>query len=133
MNLSKEFKEQVIQAAIKTYNQGQRCIAADRITCLYSDGKGNRCAVGWMLSEETVREVGDFKGSVKGLNSKGYTNYTYEELTLLSQLQETHDESKGDNFQKEFLFRLEFRLPWVYEALIKHIGEQDNETISSKS
>lgn len=83
-------------AVSKIVEQGGRCLNAIG-GCVYSDGEGNHCGVGWLLDEEN--EVLMNRGvTAKALAQKYPTlipNLIKENLPVMAILQSFHDRPKG--------------------------------------
>lgn len=52
-------------AVLKIVGQGGKCLS-DEGNCAYGDGRGNHCAVGWLLDEEDG-DLMSYRGTVNGL------------------------------------------------------------------
>ena len=79
-------------AVKKIVEQGGRCMAGR--DCAYADGKGNHCAIGWLLPENTSQEVWDYVGDVEGLivqRAPDLPEVVEKNLGTFKRLQDFHD------------------------------------------
>lgn len=94
-------------AVYKIAEQGKRCIKESSDMCLYSDGEGNHCAIGWLLDHED-KELMEVEGSVRGI-IKDFEDripkLIRQHLYQFTALQELHD---AGPYEREFMLtRLE--------------------------
>lgn len=84
--------------------QGKRCVDPnlDYTSCLYSDGEGNHCGIGWLLNEKTcddsMKALGNLEFLIQGhLRHEDDTlaNHLSESITTYSLLQRVHDSDSG--------------------------------------
>lgn len=66
--------------------QGKRCMGD--FSCLYDDGNGNHCAIGWLLPDK----FGDFDSWIYNLRDKGLLpDVIHANIDLFGLLQSFHD------------------------------------------
>ena len=84
------------EMAAKLIAQGKPCVTSNGDSCAYTDGKGNHCAIGWLLPDsdyikdymETITTmVANFSNEKLGSNA----SFLKEHVKELSQLQMLHD------------------------------------------
>lgn len=79
-------------AVKKIVEQGGMCMSGG--DCVYSDGHGRHCAVGWLLPESSPDEVWDHVGDVHNLvehNRSALPDIITENIPVLMILQSFHD------------------------------------------
>jgi len=98
-------------AVKKIVQQGGQCMFShdddEKPLCAYSDGKGNHCAVGWLLDHDCA-ELMTYKGSIQSIHDIYlYTNKDFpipqlilDEIYFFSMLQDFHDEKTARNRKK---------------------------------
>ena len=95
-------------AVEKIVSQGGRCftegIDGDGV-CAYGDGKGNHCAIGWLLDHDD-KELMQFEGSVMSLAEEGLiTDLMADNIEVFVVLQDFHD-SYEPRFRAKWLHQL---------------------------
>lgn len=88
----------------KLVKQGGRCIEPTTGLCLYGDGKGNHCGIGYLLDEDNEKLMG-FSGNVISLS--GWLGgivpqIIHDNVKFFSHFQTLHDTKLGCN-RKYFL------------------------------
>lgn len=98
-------KREIIEETIKFYNSNNRAVQ-DRSTCKYLTDDGKMCAVGRCLTDEDVRNVGDFQGDVdslvkafKSLDEMLKPEYRGHDQQFWRTLQTLHDDP--DNWNED--------------------------------
>ena len=94
-------------AVYKIVEQGKQCNAEGGYKCLYSDGKGNHCAVGWLLDHED-KELMEVDGSIRGIVKDSrfrIPKLIRQHLYQFTALQDLHD--AGPYERELMLTRLE--------------------------
>jgi len=102
-------------------NQGERCVGV--VGCVYGNGRGQHCAVGWLLPEDP--ELMQFKGPLHDLivEQTGLgpnESFLKKNVKFLDYIQSLHD-AKTKRYRKRIVGRVseEFDLdmtawqPWV--------------------
>ena len=80
-------------AVYKIVEQGKQCTAEGTNMCLYSDGEGNHCAVGWLLDhedKELMAQEGSVRGILKDFEGR-IPKLIIQHLYEFTALQELHD------------------------------------------
>jgi len=83
--------------------QGKQCVDRDDY-CVYSNGKGNHCAIGWLLQD--VAEAFTFTGSIDQLEMaypEALPEVVKENLSTFCILQKFHD--KKSYWEREFALK----------------------------
>jgi len=81
----------------KLVKQGTRCVTGDG-NCTYDDGRGNHCAIGWLLKAPVPE---DYKRrTLNRLPADILPELVSENLTIFGTLQDFHDSSTV--FGREF-------------------------------
>lgn len=86
---SPTFTNMVVQACIKTWIQGERCVNNEHEdNCMYQSGC-NRCVVGHMMTDDEIAEFEKFGGGIRGLVDNGWRTGKLDddEIELLKDLQ----------------------------------------------
>ena len=83
-------------AVNKIVEQGKKCVLAKQ--CVYSDGEGNHCAVGWLL-DKTNSKLMEATGGIRNLIeapdiSEHIPNLIKDNLCVFISLQSFHDSHK---------------------------------------
>jgi hypothetical protein len=84
-----EIFDKVATALIK---QGAPCLDTNGLCSYYNHG--NRCAIGWLVDEETAKSFEDTCGGsgVEIINTKFDIGFISDNLDFLTLLQDAHDE-----------------------------------------
>jgi len=122
-------KETVINAIKRLMVQGEQCLVDGKDShCLYyKDGK--RCIVGWMLTEDSAKELKENELGVSRIPDHHFIASfgkvpEKKEMALLKELQSIHDSSNYYDFYGSFKRFTEKsvavkRLPkWVLEGFV---------------
>ena len=94
-------------AVYKIVEQGEQCTTEGTNMCLYSDGEGNHCAVGWLLDPED-KELMEVEGSVKGIVKEfkdRIPKLIIQHLYEFTALQELHDARPDERADKLILLQ----------------------------
>lgn len=84
-------------AVRKIVEQNYRCVQQDDITgkveCMYSDDEGGHCAIGWLLPEETLKQLNGYVGDVGMMMAEDVElpEIIRENTGAFMKLQEFHD------------------------------------------
>jgi hypothetical protein len=85
-------------AVFKIVEQGGQCLSGKN-NCVYGDGSGNHCAVGWLLddSDEQLMNCGDAVIDLCAvyINSDGVPSVIQNNLVAFDRLQGFHDTGKA--------------------------------------
>lgn len=79
-------------AVQRIVKQGHRCMERGSDSCVYSDGQGNHCAVGWLFPEDKV--LMEFEGTIDDYVydwEHDVNDWIKENVRILRQLQVFHD------------------------------------------
>jgi len=107
----KTFQQVLDEITDKLEAQGKRCM--DVYSCLYSDGEGNHCAVGWLLSE-TVTLRGDAKTLTETYPDLGENDaFIREYTTELTYVQAIHD--GACSYSKESLNKMGYNVERLFQ------------------
>ena len=94
-------KLEIIDETVAFYETDPSRRAEENNSCLYTDSRGNRCALGRYFTPEMLEATGDFKGSFKTLLAKldrdpddevFLPEYRGHDLEFWEELQAFHDE-----------------------------------------
>jgi hypothetical protein len=83
------------EIAGRLIKQGKKCTANDDNSCVYGDGEGNHCGIGWLL-DSTSKEVMSFVGNITSLltdhDHLGINDaFLREHQSILGDIQLLHD------------------------------------------
>jgi hypothetical protein len=104
-------REAIDYTMAKIIGQGKSCRAHPidpenpnmTLSCVYGDGKGNHCAIGWLLDEDDEKAM-NFRGTLKSLLEREdeqdkYPKLLHDNVEVFSMLQKIHD---SIDFQLDF-------------------------------
>ena len=77
----------------KLVEQGEQCYDVVDGVCMYGDGHGNHCAIGWLLDPDN-KELMNYDKGVKGVVNEfqdGVPEVIKDNIDLFPELQEFHD------------------------------------------
>lgn len=90
-------QEAMDYAVKKIVEQGYRCYDEEEDDCLYADGKGGHCAIGWLLDHNDAELMG-YMGGVEDISNEfgkdRLPSLIYGNIYAFGWLQQFHDVDK---------------------------------------
>jgi hypothetical protein len=104
------------EIAGKLIKQGKRCIQGDNGRCVYGDGLGNHCGIGWLLDASNDSIMGNWRGVQCLSNSSidlGINDaFIREHYGVLGWIQDLHDSPQYRHGGKVTSLNLDAWQPW---------------------